>query len=225
MNPSTPPRDPNPSSRPKLPAAADAAATVLVTTLAAVVLALTGTFPPPTASAGQPPRTHVRIDSFHLTDQFGAEHRMEFPRSRPLLLLVGDRKGSEEIDPWIEPLKARWGNVCDIVGVADVDGVPRFLRGRITEAIRESRAKPLLLDFEGKVTRRLPCEKKTANVFAIDPTGLMTAHVSGPYPHGTNRLRMLSTLERALAPVSPQQPSPTPSPTPSAPPTAESASP
>jgi hypothetical protein len=116
-----------------------------------------------------------------------------------LLLLVGDRRGSEEIDAWINPLKQRWKDVADIQGIADVQAVPRFLRGRITDAIRKSRTQPLLLDFEGKVTGGLPCEKKAANIFAISKDGQLLAHVSGPYLPGTNASQKLDRIAQGLA--------------------------
>ncbi len=168
----------------------------------AALLATLGFLARPSAVAGDTEASVVRIESFQLTDQFGTAHHVDFPRSRPLLLLVGDRKGSDEIDPWIEPLKKRWSGVSDILGIADVDGIPRFFRSRVTEAIRKSRTKPLLLDFEGRVTRHLPCEKRTANLFAIDREGRVMAHVSGPYSAGTNGVAKLEVLERALAPPS-----------------------
>jgi len=133
-----------------------------------------------------------------LPDQYGTNHAFAFPRKRPLILLVGDRRGSEEIDPWIEPLKSRWMPIADIAGIADVQGAPRFLRGRITDAIRKTRTKPLLLDFEGKVTETLALKKKTANVFVVSPEGTVLAHVAGPYPSETENDSRLKTLEDAL---------------------------
>jgi hypothetical protein len=140
----------------------------------------------------------IRVESFQLADQFGTQHSIEFPRTRPLLLLIGDRRGSEEIDAWIEPLKQRWKDVADIYGIADVQAVPRFLRGRITDAIRKSRTKPLLLDFDGKVTGSLPYEKKAANIFAISKDGRLLAQVSGPYEPGTNSSQKLDRIAQGL---------------------------
>lgn len=136
--------------------------------------------------------THC-LRSFDLADQFGTRHSVRFPRERSILLLVGDRKGAEEVDGWIEPLKARWGKIADILGVADVNGVPRFVRGRLTDSIRKSRPKPVMLDFEGVVTKVLSCRAKTANVFVVDPSGRVVARVTGPTSEAG-----LSTLGAAL---------------------------
>lgn len=169
---------------------------LIVLTLASFLHSLASLAADPAASN---PAKAQRLASFQLPDQFGTNHTFAFPRSRPLLLLVGDRRGSEEIDPWIEPLKKRWKENADIAGLADVQGAPRFLRGRITEAIRKSRSKPLLLDFEGKVSETLPLKKKTANIFLIGPDGTLLVHVAGPYPSEPDSDPRLKALENAFA--------------------------
>lgn len=121
----------------------------------------------------------TRINSFELTDQFGNTNRVEFPRSRPLLLLIGDRRGSEEVDAWIDPLKQRWGDLADLAGIADVSAAPRFIRGRILEGIRRQRPRPLMLDFEGKVTAPLQCTAKTANLLVVARDGRLLARLTG----------------------------------------------
>lgn len=122
-----------------------------------------------------------RLSTFRLADQFGAEHRIEFPRARPVLLVVGDRRGSEEVGGWVPPLRERWAHGADIVGVADVSAVPGFLRGRVTAGIRrEFAAWPLLLDFEGRVTSALPCVRRAANVFLVATNGAIAAAANGP---------------------------------------------
>ena len=138
----------------------------------------------------KPANTATRLQAFELTDQFGTSHRVDFPRSRPLLLLVSDRRGSAEVDDWIAPLKKHWGHVADITGVADVGGIPSLFRERIRNAIRENRKSPVMLDFEGRVTRQLECADKTANVFLVDPQGRLALAVKGrPDAAKLSRLR------------------------------------
>lgn len=152
------------------------------------------------AGAASPKAGPARLESFELTDQFGHRHAVRFPTARPLLLVIGDRRGSEEIDPWIAPLKQRWGATTDIHGIADVRAVPRFLKQRVTEAIRRARPRPLMLDFEGTVTGKLPCTSKSANVFAIGADGRILAHVHGPFPAADPTDPKLDLLAKALAP-------------------------
>lgn len=120
-----------------------------------------------------------RLVSFELSDQFGQLHRVEFPRARPILLLVGDRKGSEQVDAWVPWLKQQFGGKADILGLADVGGIPRIFRDRLANSIRQKRTNPVMLDFESAVTPRLGCQRQTANLFLVDAQGLIHAHLSG----------------------------------------------
>jgi hypothetical protein len=140
----------------------------------------------------------VELSSFELADQFGGTHRYDFPRQRPLILLVGDRKGSEEIDGWIGPLKKHFAATADITGIADMRGIPRFLRERITAAIKKSRPAPVMLDFDGLVTDRLPCVRKVANVFVIGPRGNLVDTVSGVADDAR-----IATLQKAVHSATP----------------------
>lgn len=169
-----------------------------VTASLAAACLLAGASAPQSRAATPPPAVApaetIRIPSFRLPDQFGTEHAFEFPRTKPVLLLIGDRKGSEEVDAWITPLKERWGTVADIAGIADVSAAPRFLRSRITEGIRRQRSRPLMLDFEGKVTDPLRCTAKTANLLVLDPRGRVTARVTGT-PDPVRLARVHAALE------------------------------
>lgn len=152
------------------------------------------------AAAPETPRAPERpLESFSLADQFGKTHAVQFPRSRPLLLLVGDRKGSEQIDAWVPVLKEHVGARADILGLADVGGIPRFFRDRLTRAIQQKHHAPVLLDFERAVTHQLPCAKDTANVFLIDATGTLRANATGTAT--TNNLAKMITAVNALAPT------------------------
>lgn len=139
----------------------------------------------------------TELQTFELPDQFGDNHRYEFPRKRPLIILIGDRKGSEEVDAWIAPLKKHFASSADITGIADMRGVPRFLRDRITAAIKKNRPVPVMLDYDGIVTDRLPCVRKVANVFVVGPQGDLVGTVSGAFDD--QRIEALQKVMRAAA--------------------------
>lgn len=166
--------------------------------LAAMLLVLAHAFPVAMAASeegGKGTALGPALKTFQLRDQFGTNHHQAFPRSRPLLLLVGDRKGVEEVDAWLEPLKERWGTTTDIVGIADVRAVPRFLRDRITGAIAKARPKPVMLDFDGTVLDGLTCARRTANLFVVHSNGTLVATVTGlPTPE------RLGAIDAALRP-------------------------
>lgn len=160
------------------------------------------------AAAPDTPRAPDRpLESFALADQFGKTHEVHFPRTRPLLLLVGDRKGSEQIDAWVPVLKEHLGTRADILGLADVGGVPKFFRDRLTRAIQQKHQAPVLLDFERTVTHQLPCTKDTANLFVVDATGNLRASASGTAT--TNNLAKVIAAVNALAPTAANSEPPT----------------
>jgi hypothetical protein len=57
-------------------------------------------------------------------------------------MTVADRKGSEQLEPWITKLSHRYGKQIDIDGVADVSMVPGPLREVIREMFRKRLAYP-----------------------------------------------------------------------------------
>lgn len=137
---------------------------------------LAATLGGPGTEAAQPDR----VPTFTLPDQFGTNHTVSFPRHRPAILLLGDRRGSEEVDTWIPHLKNHGGTAADLLGIADVSAAPRFLRSRIRDAIRKQRPLPLMLDFEGTVTATLGSRPKSANLLVIATNGLVVLRLVGP---------------------------------------------
>lgn len=151
--------------------------------LVAVLLATasaTGSAAPATPASLAAPATR-RLDSFRIADQFGKTNHVQFPTSRPVLLLLGDRRGSEQVDAWIPVLREHWGKSAEILGIADVSSVPRFLRSRVTEAIRKARSQSVLLDYDGVISDHLKPVSKVANLFLLDRTGQLRLHLSGEF--------------------------------------------
>ena len=86
---------------------------------------------------------------FELRDQYNCPHRIFFPAAGVTLLTVADRKGSEQIDGWIGPLKEHYGGRIAIEGIADMSAVPCLLRSMVREQFKKCRAYPVMLDWEG----------------------------------------------------------------------------
>lgn len=149
--------------------------TILTVCLVAAAFGLGSTQDAPETSSSP-----AVLASFQLEDQFGAAHRVSFPGERPTILLVGDQHGSEEVGGWIPPLAEQLGDQAQILGIADVRGVPGLFRNSIRKLMRKRHAHPVLLDFEGTVLEALPCTRRTANVFVIDAGGHVLARVIGP---------------------------------------------
>jgi hypothetical protein len=139
-----------------------------------------------------------RLEGFQLTDQHGSEHRLTFPRDKLLLLAVADRRGAEEIDGWVTPLRQLHSPGFDILGIAQLDPVPKPFRGRVVRQLERRYSYPLLLDWEGQVARSLFCVKNQANVFLLDRHGQVIHRQEGPVSQGQlDQLR--AAIDRELA--------------------------
>lgn len=124
---------------------------------------------------GPPPR----LEAFTLSDQFERTHAIAFPRERPLLLTVADRKGAAQVDGWVAPMRERFGARLDQAGVADVSKVPGFLRGRVRAGFREEYAHPVLLDWQGTLCRSVKAERGQVTVLLVSRTGEIVFRAGG----------------------------------------------
>ena len=131
---------------------------------------------------------------FELTDQFGTNHAVNFPRTRPLLLIVADRKGSEQIAGWVTALQAHYAGRLEMIGVADTGGAPGWVHGLIREKFRRQYPYPILLDWAGRLAASLHCQQNAANLFLLQTNGVIRARTAGACEE-----KALSRLVRAAA--------------------------
>jgi hypothetical protein len=139
----------------------------------------------------------LRIASFKLRDQYGVEHHVEFPREKVCYLTVADRRGSKELDAWIEPVAKQFGDRIDVVGVADVSSVPRPLQAMVRDHFKKSVAHPVLLDWSGDVVRGIGMLARKANIYVVSSDGAVALHQSGPADKEKLQ-RVLNTLSEKL---------------------------
>jgi hypothetical protein len=142
--------------------------------LAALLLLAAVCTAPATPTNSQPV-----LASFELRDQYDIARKISFPATNVTVVTVADRKGSEQIDGWIAPLKERYGGRIDIQGVADMSKVPGLLRSMVREQFKKRRTYPVMLDWDGRVARGFNYHKDEANVFVIDRDGRITGHFTG----------------------------------------------
>ncbi|MHB1308094.1 MAG: TlpA family protein disulfide reductase [Limisphaerales bacterium] len=162
----------------------------LLLALAAMLLAsgvaAGGDQPAPAISRTEPASTSsVSVDAkrhapqFALSDQFAKTHEFRFPRDRVTVLTVADKKGSSQLDAWIQPLHHRYADRIHLDGLADMGAAPGPLRGIIRAAFRKQVAHPVMLDWKGTTARAFNYERKKANVYVIDRCGRITHRVAG----------------------------------------------
>ncbi len=123
--------------------------------------------------------TNLFCPSFELRDQFGTNYIVKFPRPRPTLLIIADKKGSEQIDGWVNALKSSYGERVGLIGVADVGGVPGPMQNMIRKKFRNKFTHTILLDWSNTLPLALHCVKDVANVFLLDATGRVLATERG----------------------------------------------
>ena len=117
--------------------------------------------------------------SFGLLDQFGAPKNCQYPKTNITVLIVADRQGCESIEGWIEPIKRQYGGRIDLIGLADLPDVPRFIRGMVVGKFKKKMTHSVGLDWNGEISRALGAIKETPNVYVMDVKGRQLLHVSG----------------------------------------------
>lgn len=152
-----------------------------------------------TAWAAEDAKPEPKIPQrLELSDQYETKHVLTFPATNVVFLTIADRKGSEQIAGWITALKARPERPVDIRGLADVGGVPGFLRGRIRKGFQETILYPVMMDWSGKVCAQFKYVPDRANVFIIDRNGSLVGHFSGR-TNATSLKEAFVALDKALA--------------------------
>ena len=87
-------------------------------------------------------------------------------------------------------LKGRYHGRLTLIGVADVGGAPSWVHGLIRSSFRKKYPYPILLDWSGRLPAGLHCQKDSANVFLLDPTGRILATERGEYGEEARRRLM-----------------------------------
>jgi hypothetical protein len=121
------------------------------------------------------PAPAERASNFSLEDQFGEKTDVRFPSDKPVVLVFGDREGSEQVEGWVRPLYNKFTDRVYIFGIAELSAVPWAVRPVVRRIIRSKSKTPVMLDWTGKIAKSYNCEKGKANVFAINRNGEIIA--------------------------------------------------
>lgn len=175
----------------------DVAFPTLILLSASVVLSA-----PPASTASpfgpsvQETRTDSKATEFVLQDQYNKTHHYRFPQETLSILLFADHTGSAQLEDWIQPIYARYQDTIGIYGVAELSIVPGFLRGLVRTLFRERLQYPVMLDWQGTVSRRYAYQSGQANLFVIDAQGHMVLKVIGAVD--ASKLQQVFTQINAL---------------------------
>jgi len=121
-----------------------------------------------------------RASGFELKDQYNQLNSYRFPKSKPTILVFGDRRGSDQIEGWVRPIWDRYQERVDQKGVAVLSAVPVFMRGIIRSMFKSKVKYPVLLDWTGEVARAYTYQSGKANLVLIDRQGVILLRLTGP---------------------------------------------
>jgi len=114
-----------------------------------------------------------------LPDQFEKPQKLSFPNTNLTVLTIADRKGSEQIAGWVEPVAKRFGTRVDVLGIADVSAVPRLLRGTVRSAFRKEQTHPVMMDWSGGVVTKFSPKADVTTLLLIDGQGKIVRRYEG----------------------------------------------
>ena len=120
-----------------------------------------------------------RRESFTLSDQYGKAHEQVFPKNRISVFALADRKGSKQLENWIEPFYKRYADQVDICGVANLKGVPGFMKPMLRGLFKKGIKYPVMMDWSGEICEALGYEAGKANIYVLCPEGIIRYRVNG----------------------------------------------
>lgn len=146
------------------------------------------------------------MPAFELQDQFGRLHLSTDWAGVPVVLIGSDRAGRYQSQEWavaVTELVAKerdFSLQVKVLRVADLRGVPGFLKGKVTKQIRRTLETSLLLDWEGQVVSHYGFQSALANVVLMNRNGSVVTVIRSTqlHPDEMNELKnALLSLEAA----------------------------
>jgi len=122
---------------------------------------------------------HREATAFELKDQYDKLEKYRFPNGRVTVLTFGDRKGAGQIEGWVRPLWERYEGRIDQKGVAVLSSVPSFARGVVRRIFKTRVKYPVLLDWDGDVSKAYGYQGGLAVLYVIDKQGRIVLSLTG----------------------------------------------
>lgn len=115
---------------------------------------------------------------FELEDQFDRVYTDDDFRGRILIVVAGDRKGSEFNPLWLEAIPAALQGDTDpdqleFVSMANLKGAPFFVRGMIKRSFPEDRNQWVILDWKGVFAKAYQFEEDKCNILVFGSDQLL----------------------------------------------------
>jgi hypothetical protein len=121
-----------------------------------------------------------RCPMMQLEDQHARAQSIQFPRERPGFLVIAGRHGTGEISKWVKPVRATFGESVDIIGLADVHGIPGIFRPAVRAMVKKGSEWPVLMDWTGETVGAIFMPGADIEVLVLSKTGQILTRVAGP---------------------------------------------
>ena len=119
------------------------------------------------------------VQEFKLNDQFKKPHDQTFPKNKVSIFALADRKGSKQLEDWIAPFYERYTDQVDICGIANLKGVPGFMKPVLRKLFRNGLDYPVMMDWSGEVCKALSYDAGKANILIVCPMGGIRHRING----------------------------------------------
>lgn len=155
-------------------------------------------------AAGRPGRAEeLRLIDYEIQDQFGFVHRSADVAGTVVVLIGGDRGGSQFTGDWGKAIQEalgdhpRYGQITHLAH-ADLRGVPFFLKKMIREKFPQDPDRWVLMDWKGVIAKAYDFTAKSANVLVFAPDGTLAHHAAGEEPDDATLDEVITALRRLL---------------------------
>lgn len=130
-----------------------------------------------------------RIIDFELKDQFDRTYRDEDYLGNTFLVIGSDKKGREFNPKWALAIKrslesnSRFKDI-KILRLANMKGVPRFIRKMVTGKFPKEKSEWVALDWDGIFAKSYAWHKHVSNIMVFDKEGKLIYQTTGEKPEG-----------------------------------------
>ena len=139
---------------------------------------------------------------FSIEDQLGATHSHRDYQGQVLVVLGSDQEGSQFNPLWVMAINDSLGShpgfgEISFMGVADVSGVPFFIKPVVKRMFPSEEEKWVLLDWDGLFTGAYEFKPDSSNILVFDRRGRLVLREQGREVH-VNTLRSILTVLTGL---------------------------
>jgi hypothetical protein len=122
---------------------------------------------------------------FSINDQYDHPIQLSSYRGKSVLIIYGDRKGSDYMSAWVQAVRPEIKAAgVKIIQAANLKAVPGFMQGFVKRKFLGKTANgqpsaPVILDWNGQIASAYGFRDSVTNVYLIDGRGILRCSASG----------------------------------------------